>query len=76
MKGPKRRISNLEYSTLVVTGCTAIGAILMAIISITSTDIGLLGKILTTVFLICVSIFCVMMIIYQIKNLDDDEGEK
>ena len=75
MKGPKKRLSNAEYSSMVALSCMAIGAIILGVITTTTIN-SILGKVLSVVGWLIVSGFFVYAVIYQLKRIKEEEDEE
>ena len=74
MKGPKKRMSNADYSSLVVLSCMAIGSIVAGTLMVCNAN-GIFMKILSAIGWLIVCAFFVYSVIYQVKMIRE-EGEK
>ena len=72
MKKSKKPLSKQEYSTRVFNICLIAGALMFAA-STAFSDMGMLTKILLTLFWICGAIWFTALFVYQVKHRENDE---
>lgn len=76
MKGPKKNLSKLDYSSFVTLACMTIGVVLMGVIVIPTIN-SILGKIFVTIGCLVTVVVFIWSIIYQLKSTKkEEEGEE